>query len=76
MWRSPLGVRDSSKYIATSGDSTSTWLDLYEGGWQTVLPAGGYPSNYKGADLGLHAEVNTIPWDCIILEDTVSKVSV
>ena len=76
MWRSPLGVRDSSKFIATSGDSTSTWLDLYEGGWQTVLPAGGYPSNYKGADLGLHAEVNTIPWDCIILEDTVSKVSV
>ena len=46
MWRSPLGVRDSSKFIATSGDSTSTWLDLYEGGWQTVLPAGGYPSNY------------------------------
>lgn len=76
MWRSPWGVRDPSKFIATSGGLTESWLDVYEGGWQTVLPGGGFPSEYSGAEMGLHAEVNTIPWDCNIIEDTLNKVSV
>ena len=53
----------------------SGWLDVYEGGWQTVLPAGGYPGSHAGAELGLHAEVNTMPWDAIIAEDTRERVS-
>lgn len=76
MWRSPWGVRDPSRFTATSGAPTETWLDLYEGGWQTVLPGGGFPSRYSGAELGLHAEVNTMPWDCAILEDTPERVSI
>ena len=74
--RSPWGVRDPSTFLPTTGDGVGIWMDTYEGGWQTVLPAGGFPSTYGGADMGLHAEVNTIPWDCSIIEDTIDRVSV
>ena len=76
LWRSPWGVRDPSRFIATSGAPTETWLDVYEGGWQTVLPGGGFHSRYSGAEMGLHAEVNTMPWDCAVVEDTPEKVSI
>ena len=76
MWRSPWGVRDPSRFLPTSGSPTSVWLDVYEGGWQTVLPGGGFPSEYSGAEMGLHAEVNTMPWDCAIIEDTPERVSI
>ncbi len=75
LWRSPWGVRDPSKFLPTTGSPTSMWLDVYEGGWQTVLPAGGFPSEVGGVELGLHAEVNTMPWDCQIVDDTPEKVS-
>ena len=75
LWRSPLGVRDPSKFVPTTGSPMGMWMDVYEGGWQTVLPGGGFPSVYAGADLGLHAEVNTMPWDCAIVEDSPERVS-
>ena len=74
--RTPLGVRDPKAMVTTSGSGAGPWMDVYEGGWQTVFPAGGYPSEYKGAELGLHAEASTIPWDCSIVEDKPSIVSV
>ena len=76
LWRSPWGVTNPSTFIPTTGDGVGIWMDTYEGGWQTVLPGGGFPSRYGGADMGLHGEVNTIPWDCSILEDDVLRVSV
>jgi hypothetical protein len=75
LWRSPWGVRDPRRFLPTTGAPAGSWLDTYEGGWQTVLPAGGYPCTYAGADLGLHAEVNTMPWDAVITEDTAQRVS-
>jgi len=75
MLRTPLGVRDPTRFVATSGAPAESWMDTYEGGWQTVLPAGGYPSSYKGAELGLHAEVSNMPWDCQIVEDTPDRVA-
>ena len=76
LWKSPWGVRDTSKFVPTTGSPESMWLDSYEGGWQTVFPGGGYPSTYNGVDLGLHAEANLAPWDTEILEDSRDKVSV
>ena len=75
LWRSPWGVRDPRSFLPTTGSPTSLWMDMYEGGWQTVLPGGGFPSRYRGAEMGLHAEVNTLPWDCAIVEDTPDRVS-
>ena len=76
LWRSPWGVRDPSKFSPTTGSGEGLWLDMYEGGWQTVFPAGGFPTKYGGADLGLHAEANIVPWDCVITEDSVDRVSI
>ena len=76
LWRSPWGVRDPSRFVPTTGSATGMWMDLYEGGWQTVLPGGGFPSAYGAADMGLHAEVNTMPWDCAIVEDSPDRVSI
>jgi hypothetical protein len=76
MWRSPWGVRDPTRFTPTTGSPTGVWLDQYEGGWQTVFPAGGFPAVYGGAELGLHAEANTMPWDCAIVEDTPERASI
>ena len=76
LWKSPWGVRNPSKFLPTSGDPTSNWIDVYEGGWQTVMPAGGFPSKVNGADLGLHAEANLLPWDNTIIKDSEEEVSV
>ena len=40
-----------------------------------MLPGGGFPSNYGGADMGLHAEANTMPWDSAIIDDSPEKVA-
>ncbi|MBT4515490.1 MAG: DUF4432 family protein [Chloroflexi bacterium] len=76
MWRTPWGVRDPQKFIPTTGGAENNWLDVYEGGWQTVVPHGGYPSTVAGAELGLHAEMSTMPWDVRIDEDAPERVSV
>ena len=75
MWRAPMGVRDPSKFMGTTASPEFPWMDVYEGGWQTVLPSGGAQCRYRGADLGDHAEVNTMPWDCAVTEDSPDRVS-
>ena len=75
LWKTPWGVRDPKITVPPTGDPASVWLDFYEGGWQTVLPNGGYPGNVKGADLGLHSDVNNIPWDVKILKNSPEEVS-
>ena len=76
MWRSPWGVRDPKLFVPQSGWPVAPWLDVYEGGWQTVVPHGGYPDEVYGAEMGLHGELNTLPWDATIVEDSPESVSV
>ncbi len=76
MWRSPWGVRNPRKFVPSTGSSQGMWLDYYEGGWQTVVPHGGYPDEVYGAEFGLHAELNNLPWDAAIVEDTAERVAV
>ena len=76
LWRSPTGVRDPRRFLPTTGDPVGVWMDAYEGGWQTVFPAGGFPAQYRDADLGLHAEANLMPWDCAVMEDTPDRASI
>ena len=76
LWRSPTGVRDPRRFLPTTGDPVGVWMDAYEGGWQTVFPAGGFPAQYRDADLGLHAEANLVPWDCAVMEDTPERASI
>lgn len=75
MWRSPVEVN------AQAGPSTmprqaGNFLDVYEGGWQELLPSITHPTNYKGMELGLHGEVAFLPWQYEIIEDTPYEVKV
>ena len=76
MWRSPWGVRNPRNTVPPTGDPSSVWLDYYEGGWQTVVPHGGYSDRVYGADFGIHGDVNLIPWDTQVIKDTPNEVSV
>jgi hypothetical protein len=75
MWRTPWGVRNPSLMTPPTGHPGSVWLDLYEGGWQTVVPHGGYQDTVDGADMGLHGDVNLIPWDVQITADSPDRVA-
>jgi len=74
MLRTPNGIRNRAKYIA-SQETPGAFLDYYEGGWQELFPHGSAPTHYKGADIGMHGEVWGLPWDCTIVEDTPEYVS-
>ncbi len=76
MWRSPWGVRNPALHVPQSGWPVGPWMDVYEGGWQTAVPHGGYPDEVYGAEMGLHAELNTIPWDAVVVKDSSQEVSV
>lgn len=76
MWRSPLGIRNPGFHVPTITRSDGTFLEYYEGGWQELLPNGGSPCVYKGAEQGLHGEVTNIPWDYVMMEDNPECVKV
>lgn len=69
LWRAPGGVRAPASVRSTTAASESLWLDVYEGGWQSIFPNGGDPSSYGGAEFGLHAESSMLPWDCSVSAD-------
>lgn len=73
MFKTPWGIRNPKNNVPSTGDGASIWLDYYEGGWQSVVPHGGYPSKYYGADFGIHGDVNNIPWDTKIVQDSNKK---
>jgi hypothetical protein len=51
-------------------------MDEYPGGWQTIFPNGGPPSQSMGITFGQHAEVAVLPWDYEVLVDSAERVSV
>jgi len=76
MWLTENGVQPPNRYLSTSPDPISTFIDYYEGGWQEVFPNGGPTSSHQGAVYGQHGEVAHMPWDYTIEEDTPERVAV
>jgi hypothetical protein len=76
MWGSPIGLRNPARYVPTVSAPEGPFHDLYEGGWQELLPgAGGFtPQNYGGSLIGLHDEVALLPWQCSLELDTPDEV--
>jgi hypothetical protein len=68
LWQSPRGWASPRHHLPSTGHPEATWLDLYEGGWQSVFPNGGWACSYDGADLGLHAESTLVPWRVQVTE--------
>jgi galactose mutarotase-like enzyme len=74
LWKSGLGVRglNEGRFAA---DSSTAWLECYEGGWQEILPNGGAPYDYKGVELSFHGESTMLPWEVESLDSTVDVVT-
>jgi len=75
MWKSPLGLRGLSDGWS-SPDSTTAWLEHYEGGWQELLPHTGAPETYKGVELSFHGESTLLPWSFDIVKDAGDEIIV
>jgi galactose mutarotase-like enzyme len=71
----PGGIRNPNRGLA-SAPSGGAFLDYFSGGWNEILPNGGPPVNYKGAELGQHAEISLVPWQYALLEDAPARVAV
>lgn len=76
VWLTENGVENPNRYLSTSPDSQSTFIDYYMGGWQEVFPNGGVSSSYLGAQFGQHGEVAHMPWDYVIEMDTAEMITV
>lgn len=66
----PLG------YGRLAPDSQTAWLEVYEGGWQEILPNGGNPNHYKGVELTFHGESTMLPWEYTIVTQTDAEIVV
>lgn len=75
LWRSPQGLLRPDRSNPTCASAAGAFLDSYHGGWQEILPGGG-PTDYRGAELGLHGEVTHLGWDFDILMDTPAEIAV
>src|SRR5262245_49270316 len=73
--RLPGGLRNPPRDTLSTSSSAGSYLDYYAGGWQEILPNGGPPTTYKGAEYGQHGEVCLIPWTSEVLEDSPERVS-
>jgi len=69
MWRSPFPLYKQG-FPETIHGKLGKFIDYYPGGWQECFPNAGRPCEYKGADIGLHGEVSTLPWEFQIMEST------
>jgi hypothetical protein len=74
--KSPWGIKDPGRGIATANDSQVAWMEHWEGGWQEIFPSGGGPSRYKGVEIGFHGEVSALPWDYKALGDATEEAVV
>ena len=74
-WLTFTGVRGNA-VDPDAPEQLDSFMDEYPGGWQTIFPNGGEPSEYNGVAMGQHAEVSVVPWEYEILEDTPERVSV
>jgi hypothetical protein len=76
MWKSPSVVYSNRKNLLTKNSTSGNFLDLYEGGWQDLLPNIGIPTNYLGADFGAHGEIYTVSWSYIVEINTPIEIKV
>jgi hypothetical protein len=69
VWLAPGAIRPAIP-------GRATFLDCYPGGWQEILPNGGAPARYRGAEFTQHDEVAGLPWDAEVVADDPDEVAV
>lgn len=62
MWRTRWGLRPRGEHV-TTGSSEALLMQAYPGGWQTVFPNAGAPSQEHGVEWGMHGEAWLASYD-------------
>src|SRR5438552_17637040 len=60
LWKSPWGLKEPGRGVASTFQSSVAWLEAYGGGWQEIFPSGGGPCVYKGVELNFHGEASMV----------------
>jgi hypothetical protein len=76
MWKSPIEIDGNRKTPYTKENPGGSFLDIYEGGWQDLLPSIGAPTNYKNMNLGGHGELVGLPFKYSVILDNPEKVEI
>jgi len=75
MWHSPIGYRNPKNLTASSALSSGSFLDLYGGGWQDILPMAGGTVRHRGGEWGVHGETPLLEWSCEIENEGRREIS-
>lgn len=75
LWSSPTGLHDPRTTVPSS-EGAGAFMDLYEGGWQEILPSGGPSSHHAGTSWGQHGETATLPWEYRVEADEPDHVAI
>lgn len=62
LFRTPWGGRSPGTYLP-GGDETESWLHVYGGGWQIMVPNAGSGCVHQGVRHTFHGEASLAPWD-------------
>ena len=76
MWRSTIEMDADRITPLTREHKRGSFLDIYEGGWQDLLPSIGAPNDYKNMDLGTHGELFSLPFNMTVIENNPERVEV
>jgi galactose mutarotase-like enzyme len=74
--RTTRGLRSRDQVIAGPWSETGAFLDQYEGGWQEILPSGGAPGSYAGANFPQHGESSRATYSVVAVEDSEAHVEI
>lgn len=75
IWMSDRGIPEKT-FTAKDYANDFLFTDSYAGGWQTIFPNGGLPSDFNGVHFSQHDEVALKPWKFKVLEESADRVSV
>ena len=75
VWLTSNGI-PTKKIPEFHPDDVDTFLNGYPGGWQSIFPNGGAPSQVEDIKFGQHAEAALLDWHYVVNLDSEEEVSV
>ena len=76
LWKNPQVWPPRTGALDQPHGARSEFYDVFHGGWFVSLPNGFFPSDYYGAPLGCHGELQSIPWTVETLEESDQRVRI
>ena len=76
LWKNPQVSPPRLHGLDQPAGGRSEFYDVFHGGWFVSLPNGFFPADYFGAPLGCHGEIQSVPWQAEILEQSKARVRI